>query len=151
MDDGLFEKDFERIGDIDFDRPSYEHQVKAFQRIKQGSNVVVTTGTGSGKTECFMLPIIDELIKEYNSGNRAPGVRAIFLFPLNALVYDQIDRLRKYLSNYKEIRFGFYTGRTPEDENSREGKRLIAQYKNKYGEPIENEVLTREKMRENHY
>ena len=149
MDDGLFEKDFERIGDIDFDRPSYEHQVKAFQRIKQGSNVVVTTGTGSGKTECFMLPIIDELIKEYNSGNRAPGVRAIFLFPLNALVYDQIDRLRKYLSNYKEIRFGFYTGRTPEDENSREGKRLIAQYKNKYGEPIENEVLTREKMREN--
>ena len=105
--DGTLEQDFSRIGGkdptkddyLDFDRPCYAHQVKAFERIRNGRNMVVTTGTGSGKTECFMFPIINELIKEYNSGNTTPGVRAIFLFPLNALVYDQIDRLRGLLQH----------------------------------------------------
>ena len=154
---GLFEKGFSNIGGkdpekddyLDFDRPCYAHQIKAFERIKDGRNMVVTTGTGSGKTECFMFPIINELIKEYNSGIRESGVRAIFLFPLNALVYDQIDRLRGLLQNCEEIRFGFYTGRTPEDETSPEGKRMLAQYRRKYGTPAPNEVLTREKMRSN--
>lgn len=155
--EGLFEKSFENIGGkdpekedyLDFNRPCYAHQIKAFERIRDGHNMVVTTGTGSGKTECFMFPIINELIKEYNSGNREPGVRAIFLFPLNALVYDQIDRLRGLLQNYEDIRFGFYTGRTPEDENTPEGRKQIGIYKQKYGEPAKNEVLTREKMRAN--
>ena len=155
--DGTLEQDFSRIGGkdptkddyLDFDRPCYAHQVKAFERIRNGRNMVVTTGTGSGKTECFMFPIINELIKEYNSGNTTPGVRAIFLFPLNALVYDQIDRLRGLLQNYEELRFGFYTGRTPEDETSPEGRKQLGIYRKKYGEPAKNEVLTRAKMREN--
>ncbi len=146
---GVFEKEFLRIGDIDFDRPCYAHQIHSFERIANGHNVVVTTGTGSGKTECFMLPIINELIKEIKEGNASPGVRAIFLFPLNALVYDQIDRLRGLLQNYEEIRFGFYTGRTPEDEKSIEGKKQLELYRRKYGEPSKNEILTREKMRAN--
>ena len=157
IEEGLLEKSFEDIGGkdpekddyLDFNRPCYAHQIKAFERIRDGHNMVVTTGTGSGKTECFMFPIINELIKEYNSGNREPGVRAIFLFPLNALVYDQIDRLRGLLQNYEDIRFGFYTGRTPEDENTPEGRKQIGLYKQKYGEPAKNEVLTREKMRAN--
>ncbi len=155
--EGALEQDFTRIGGkdptkedyLDFDRPCYAHQVKAFERIRNGRNMVVTTGTGSGKTECFMFPIINELIKDYNAGNTAPGVRAIFLFPLNALVYDQIDRLRGLLQNYEELRFGFYTGRTPEDETSPEGRKQLGIYKKKYGEPAKNEVLTRVKMREN--
>ena len=155
--EGLFEKDFIKIGGkdpekedyLDFNRPCYAHQIKAFETIRNGRNMVVTTGTGSGKTECFMFPIINELIKEYNSGNRSPGVRAIFLFPLNALVYDQIDRLRGLLQNYEELRFGFYTGRTPENETSSEGQKQLGIYKRKYGEPAKNEVLTRDKMRAN--
>lgn len=154
---GTFEKEFGRIGEknpekddyLDFNRPCYAHQIKAFERIRDGHNMVVTTGTGSGKTECFMFPIINELIKDYKSGNRTPGVRAIFLFPLNALVYDQIDRLRGLLKDYEELRFGFYTGRTPEDETSVEGRKQLGLYRKKYGEPSKNEVLTREKMREN--
>ena len=118
IEQGSFEREFTRVGDLDFDRPCYAHQINAFKRIASGRNIVVTTGTGSGKTECFMLPIINELIREINSGHKEPGVRAIFLFPLNALVYDQIDRLRALLKNYEEIKFGFYTGRTPEDEKS---------------------------------
>ncbi len=155
--EGLFEKSFERIGGkdpekddyLDFNRPCYAHQIKAFERIRAGHNMVVTTGTGSGKTECFMFPIINELIREYNSGDRSPGVRAIFLFPLNALVYDQMDRLRGLLQNYEDLRFGFYTGRTPEDETSSEGRKQLALYRRKYGEPAKNEVLTRAKMRAN--
>ncbi len=157
IEEGLLEKEFEKIGGkdpekedyLDFNRPCYAHQIKAFERIHDGHNMVVTTGTGSGKTECFMFPIINELIKEHNEGNVSPGVRAIFLFPLNALVYDQIDRLRGLLQNYEDLRFGFYTGRTPEDEKSTEGRKQLGLYRKKYGEPVKNEVLTREKMRAN--
>lgn len=149
INQGEFEKEFLRVGDLDFDRPCYAHQINAFKRIANGKNIVVTTGTGSGKTECFMLPIINEIIKEINEGNTRPGVRAIFLFPLNALVYDQIDRLRALLRNYEEIKFGFYTGRTPEDEKSPEGKSQMESYIRKYGEPSRNELFTREKMRAN--
>ena len=149
IDDGLFVEGFRNVGNIDFNRPCYEHQVKAFDRIINKHNAVVTTGTGSGKTECFMLPIINELIREIENGDKSSGVRAIFLFPLNALVYDQIDRLRDLLKNYEDIKFGFFTGRTPEDDKSKEGKKLIEQYKRKYGEPSKNEILTREKMRAN--
>ena len=149
IEQGHFETDFRRVGDLDFDRPCYAHQVNAFNRIASGHNIVVTTGTGSGKTECFMLPIINELIKELKAGNTASGVRAIFLFPLNALVYDQIDRLRRLLINYEEIKFGFYTGKTPEDEHSKEGRTQLGEYIRAYGEPLKNELITREKMRAN--
>ena len=125
----IFDEEFQKVGDLDFDRPCYAHQVEAFKRIKDGKNIVVTTGTGSGKTECFMLPIINELIKELKNGEIGLGVRAIFLFPLNALVYDQIDRLRNFLKEYEDIKFGFYTGRTPEDRNSSEGKISKVKYR----------------------
>ena len=100
IESGSFGKDFSSIGDVDLERPCYKHQIKAFNRIRDGKSIVVTTGTGSGKTECFMYPIINAILEEINSGNSQPGVRAIFLFPLNALVYDQIDRLRSYLQNF---------------------------------------------------
>ena len=149
INEKFFEDNFKYVGDIDLERPCYEHQVKSFIRIKDGHNVVVTTGTGSGKTECFMLPIINELIKELKNGPIQPGVRAIFLFPLNALVYDQMDRLRNYLKDYEDIKFGFYTGRTPENEKTKEGRAAIASYIQKFGQPSKNEILTRDKMREN--
>ena len=149
IEEGNFEEEYKKIGLDDFDRPCYEHQIRSFEKIQSGHNVVVTTGTGSGKTECFLLPIINELIKEVKQGNIEPGVRAIFLFPLNALVYDQIGRLRDLLKGYSEIRFGFYTGRTPENLKNKEGRTLLANYKAQNGEPIENEILTREEMRAN--
>ena len=149
VSNGFFHADFLKINNLDFNRACYKHQINAFEKIKEGRNIVVTTGTGSGKTECFMLPIIDELIRELKSGNSESGVRVIFLFPLNALVYDQIDRLREYLANYSEIKFGFYTGRTPENSRTHEGKKQIAAYKAKFGEPIVNELITREEMRDN--
>ncbi|GAA6623547.1 DEAD/DEAH box helicase [Scytonema sp. NUACC26] len=95
-------------------RPLYEHQEKAVKAVIQDKqNIVVATGTGSGKTECFLLPMLDLLLKEeadlFNS-----GVRALILYPMNALVNDQVKRLRKLLCRQTtiKIKFGFYTSRT---------------------------------------
>lgn len=144
IEKGFFEKEFLNIGDVDLDRPCYSHQIKAFERIKAGKSIVVTTGTGSGKTECFMYPIINSILEEIKNGNNNSGVRAIFLFPLNALVYDQIDRLRAYLQNFNTISYGFYTGKTPESERTKEYK---AQ-KSYLDSLPKNELVTREKMKE---
>ena len=136
-----------KLGGVDSKRPNYNHQIKCFKLISSGRNVVVTTGTGSGKTECFMLPIINSILNEKDECAKTgkaykKGIRAIFLFPMNALVYDQIDRLRTLLSEL-DITFGFYTGKTPEDNDEKEKRKYIE----KYGEPSKNELFTRKTMR----
>lgn len=95
-------------------RPLYSHQEKAVRAvIKQNKNIVVATGTGSGKTECFLIPMIDKLLKEEDNLSNS-GVRTLILYPMNALVNDQVKRLRKLLCRQDEvkIKFGFYTSRT---------------------------------------
>ena len=149
IENGEMNPSMSKLGGVDPNRPNYDHQIKCFRRIKKGRNVVVTTGTGSGKTECFMLPIINTILdeKEKCKTSGVPykkGIRAIFLFPMNALVYDQIDRLRTLLSDL-DITFGFYTGKTPEDNDEKEKKKYVE----KYGEPSKNELFTRKTMRSN--
>ena len=98
---------------IALERKLYTHQGKAIRRIVgQNRNVVVATGTGSGKTECFVLPIIDHLLKERAANRLGPGVRALLVYPMNALANDQVIRLRKLLPPETGITFGRYTGQT---------------------------------------
>lgn len=95
-------------------RSLYEHQEKAVKTVIQDKqNIVVATGTGSGKTECFLIPMLDMLLKEEDN-LALSGVRALILYPMNALVNDQVKRLRKLLCLQEtiKIRFGFYTSRT---------------------------------------
>lgn len=95
-------------------RSLYEHQEKAVKKIiKDKQNIVVATGTGSGKTECFLIPMLDSLLKEEDNLSLS-GVRTLILYPMNALVNDQVKRLRKLLCRQAtvKIRFGFYTSRT---------------------------------------
>jgi len=100
----------------------YLHQAKATQRILNGEPVVVATGTGSGKTEAFLMPILDHCIREAQPDT----VKAILVYPMNALANDQRDRIRKLLAGTR-VSFGVYTGETkqygarPEDapENER--------------------------------
>ncbi|WP_236739162.1 DEAD/DEAH box helicase [[Phormidium ambiguum] IAM M-71] len=95
-------------------RPLYEHQEKAVKAvIEQQQNIVVATGTGSGKTECFLIPMLNLLLRE-GANLSLVGVRALILYPMNALVNDQVKRLRKLLCRQETtaIRFGFYTSRT---------------------------------------
>ena len=138
------------------DRQLYKHQAEAIEAsVIDGNDVVVTTGTGSGKTECFLLPIFSYLIKESQNWNiygernlnhpwwrtqprtvvkrvpqregerRPAAVRALIMYPLNALVEDQLMRLRRacdspevrqWLNNNRSnnrFYFGRYTGLTP--------------------------------------
>lgn len=95
------------------ERELYLHQEDALRRIiGKNRNVVISTGTGSGKTECFLLPVIDYLLKEREANKLGPGVRSLFVYPMNALANDQIFRLRKLLPAETGITFGRYTGQT---------------------------------------
>ena len=97
-------------------RPLYLHQEEALRKvIVNQRNIVVATGTGSGKTEAFLLPIINHLMQEKEQGQLGPGVRALLLYPMNALANDQMGRLRELLRNYPAITFGRYTGETEEN------------------------------------
>ena len=86
------------------DVPLYQHQVDAIHKlVDQKRNIVVSSGTGSGKTECFLIPILNDLLID-----PTPGARALLIYPLNALVNDQLERLRKLLTG-TSITFGRYT------------------------------------------
>lgn len=109
--------------------PPYEHQAKALEEVLvNGNSIVVTTGTGSGKTECFLLPLLGKLVHEAVHASeefqKQPAVRAILLYPMNALVNDQLGRMRLLFGDSRVVgafskwagrpaRFARYTSRTP--------------------------------------
>ena len=101
---------------LPLNRPLYLHQEKAIERIVSGRNVVISTGTGSGKTNCFLIPVINHLLKEQENRTLNSGVRAVFIYPMNALANDQIKNLREILLHYPEITFGVYNGGTEHKE-----------------------------------
>ncbi len=111
----------------------FTHQVKSLEQFFNNKDLFIATGTGSGKTECFMWPMIasigDEVYTRKNTWDMR-GIRALFLYPMNALVSDQVGRLRRIIgdingdfrnllkdtvndSNLRMPQFGMYTGRTP--------------------------------------
>lgn len=107
----------------------YFHQAEALEAFHgdEPHDLVVATGTGSGKTESFLMPIIGELARESNersSSRDLPGCRALLIYPMNALVNDQVARIRRLLGSEivnqlvskgrrRPVQFGSYTGRTP--------------------------------------
>ena len=110
----------------------FVHQTDALQAAADGRDVFVSTGTGSGKTECFMWPMLGKLTTEAHDSPetwKIRGVRTIVMYPMNALVSDQVSRLRRLIGdtqgqfirafrdvcgeNARRPQFGMYTGRTP--------------------------------------
>lgn len=108
------------------------HQVEALEAAFAGKDLFVSTGTGSGKTECFMWPLLAKLAAEARNTPAnwsMRGVRTIIMYPMNALVSDQVSRLRRLIGDsehrfvnvFRETcgedsrrpQFGMYTGRTP--------------------------------------
>jgi len=96
----------------------FKHQNRAWRRLtsrhQQPQPTLVTTGTGSGKTECFMFPILDHCLRAVRQGQR--GIKAILLYPMNALAADQEKRFARLIGQTPElkaagIRVGNYTGR----------------------------------------
>ncbi len=133
------------IGVLPADRPLYAHQERAVRHLVSGRNAVVATGTGSGKTESFLLPILNGLLREQEAGTLAtPGVRALLLYPMNALANDQVKRLRELLAPFPGVTFGRYTGETRQTD--KEGRQHYA-HQNTGERPLPNEMVSRERMR----
>jgi DEAD/DEAH box helicase domain-containing protein len=107
------------IKDEDFqfpiDRKPYKHQLKSWEiLLNHKKSIAVTTGTGSGKTECFMLPVLHDIHK--NCKNKE-GINAIFLYPLNALIGSQRKRMHAWCSALDGVRYGLLTGDTANKAN----------------------------------
>jgi hypothetical protein len=128
-----------------FNRNLYKHQELSIRKIQEGRNLVVTTGTGSGKTESFLLPIINYLMRQKEESSLTDGVRALIIYPMNALANDQIKRMRELLVNYPDITFGSYTG-----ETEKENKNALSKYMslNSGQKPLTNERISRNQMKE---
>ena len=112
----------------------YKHQIEAWKSLSASDcrSMVVTTGTGSGKTECFMIPLVNDLLK---STDKTHPVKAIFLYPLNALMEDQKERLQKLLddNDERQLTFVVYNGNLPDRKdgtNNEEIDREKEKYKN---------------------
>ena len=95
------------------DSRPYAHQLAAWQAtLGQGRSCLVTAGTGAGKTECFLVPVIDDLLRQPRRGG---GVRAILVYALNALIESQRERLAAWVEGLGgRVRFALFNGDTPE-------------------------------------
>lgn len=100
----------------------YGHQEEAIRAIHGGRTTLVSTGTGSGKSECFLYPIISKCL-ELRDQKTPSGISAVIVYPMNALAEDQLYRLRGLLAG-TGIPFGMYVGKTPEKEGQVSGIRL---------------------------
>lgn len=107
----------ERNGEYRFpkEREVYKHQLQSWDTlINKRQSIAVTTGTGSGKTECFMLPVLYDI---YKNSRNSTGVNALFLYPLNALIGSQKKRIDTWCRALGGIQYAVYNGQT--DENAR--------------------------------
>lgn len=98
------------------------HQEQAIREILAGNTTLIATGTGSGKTEAFLYPIISRCLELRDAGAPA-GIVAVLVYPMNALAEDQLERLRHLLAG-TGISFGMYVGKTPERASNVAGVRL---------------------------
>ena len=93
----------------------YKHQTEALRLVLDGQNALIATGTSSGKTLCYQIPILNDLIRD-----PSPGLRAVIIYPLNALVNDQLTEWEKILPEDSDITFARFTGQTPASQEKYE-------------------------------
>lgn len=118
------------------DRHPYKHQTESWKTMlsDQGKSIVVTSGTGSGKTECFMIPVLHDIAQR---GER-DCVQAIFLYPLNALMKSQQKRIHAWCDAIPgKVTYAIYNGDT---EKNRKPERVTA--------PFYPQLITRPQIRQ---
>jgi ATP-dependent helicase YprA (DUF1998 family) len=104
----------------------HQHQREAVEVARTGKSYVLTTGTGSGKSLAYIVPIVDAVLRDRDSrgGERRPGVKAIVVYPMNALANSQVGELEKFLrfgypAGNEPVTFARYTGQESPDERAR--------------------------------
>jgi len=148
VDEDVLSSSFDKLmkdDRIQYERALFLHQEQAIRVSQADKNMIVTTGTGSGKTECFLYPVLNYLLEQESAGKLNSGVRVLLLYPMNALANDQMQRLRQLLESYPSITFGAYTGETEDDDN-----KALQQYQilHKRENPLKNERISRNQMKE---
>lgn len=94
--------------------PGYSHQEQAWKRLSsqhRAANTLVATGTGSGKTECFLFPMLDHCVRARQAGEA--GIKALIIYPMNALATDQARRIAGLVASvpaFAGLRVGLYVG-----------------------------------------
>ena len=105
----------------------HRHQTDAIEIAGRFESYVLTTGTGSGKSLAYFIPIVDDVLRRRRSGDASKGITAIVVYPMNALCNSQREELEKYLRlDYGEggepVTFARYTGQESQEERDRIGK-----------------------------
>ncbi|MCG8430967.1 MAG: DEAD/DEAH box helicase [Candidatus Omnitrophica bacterium] len=121
--EGLFPKDLCRHMDMrgvfPKDRRLYNHQAEVFRKVEQITtggkpSFVITAGTGLGKTEAFLFPMLSDLWTAPHRQENG-GMRCLILYPMNALVTDQVERIYQWLQGQNRLTVFHFTSETPED------------------------------------
>jgi Lhr-like helicase len=107
-----------RTASLFHDIDLHEHQHVAVELARKGKSYVVTTGTGSGKSLCFFIPIVDAVLRA-KEANPTPRTRAIVIYPMNALANSQLEELAKFIGKDGPVTFARYTGQEKEEERQR--------------------------------
>ena len=126
---GLLQPECERIFRLKDDNPDgpvlrlHQHQREAIEAARTGSSYVLTTGTGSGKSLAYIIPVVDRVLAAKAAGTYRPGIKAIVVYPMNALANSQLRELRKFLRiGYPDgppVTFDRYTGQESAEDRAR--------------------------------
>ncbi len=96
------------------------HQRQAIEAARSGASYVLTTGTGSGKSLAYIIPIVDRVLRARACGSYQPGIKAIVVYPMNALANSQLNELGKFLGGAGNgspvVTFERYTGQEPTEK-----------------------------------
>lgn len=142
VDEGSLHSGVLGVFDDDSGEPiePYKHQSEAIESIREG-NTIVSTGTGSGKSFAFGIPIVSHCLEALDRGE--DGIKAVIVYPMNALANSQYEEFAERLDG-SGLRLGLYTGDTPTDPDSE------AEFLNQFGrdEAFDCEVVSREELRE---
>jgi hypothetical protein len=101
----------------------HQHQRDAIEAARTGSSYVLTTGTGSGKSLAYIIPIVDRVLAAKAAGSYRPGIKAIVVYPMNALANSQLRELEKFLTigypGGPPVTFDRYTGQESTEARAR--------------------------------
>jgi len=132
--------------------PPYHHQEEAWQRLRSSDtskSTLIATGTGSGKTECFLYPLLDHCLQQHGAG-QTRGIKAIVIYPMNALATDQAKRFAELIhhaSNMRgKLRVGLFVGEGEENPSRLMALGMVITDKNELRKNPPDILLTNYKM-----